>query len=513
MRNKPLIVSLFVIPALITAGIYVAARYLAPATDHAIEHTPNEAFFYSSLFLKPSTNQRKALRELLERFPSAGTPEESGQALDDLLNATFDDLGLSYSDDVKPWVGTEIAFWATPPDDDTGDIGWALMIATKDEAAARAAVAKSDAIHDGTKADGLTIDGPNAFIEDGFVTLMNNSAQGPWKRMHQEDAISLAESKRFNGAIAQLPQDRVALAYFDPVTLFAGLETNQATQVIESALGPYATKPQAAVAYLRADAIVFESVSPHALEGHGGSPDPQRGLLEEVPKVAWGAAGIDDFGTVVRSIVDRGATGDFGVIGPGVLRRTFTNETGLELDADLLDWMGDVGVFIMGGAGPINGGAILESTDPEASQRALRRIGGILKLRGQTVRFLQAGLDGFVWRVPGLSSPIYAVSTAREPDRIVLGFAPPPTARWLEAPPLAESDVFSAARAALGEGFATGFYLAPQKILEVMRAAGVDQDPTFEQDVAPNLGVLSHIVGGSRVDGDTVYRRLVIGVK
>jgi hypothetical protein len=512
--GKRTLIALFVIPALVTAGVYVAARYLAPATDHAIEHTPDEAFFYSSLFLKPSTNQRKALRDLLARFPSAGNPDESGEALDDLLKDVFDDLDLSYLDDVKPWIGTEIAFWATPPDDDTDDFGWALMIATKDEAAAAAAVQKSAAIHDGSKADPFTIDGPNAFIEDGFVNLMNNSAQGPWKRMHGDDAPPpLAHSKRFNDAIALLPQDRIALAYFDPVPLFGGIPPDQVTDVIESALGPYATETQAAVAYLREDAIIFESASPHALEGHGGSPDPHRGLLEEVPKGSWGAAGVDDFGEVIRTAANGFAAGDFGVLGFGALREVFRQETGLDLDADLLDWIGDVGFFVLGGPGPVNGGAIIESTDPDASLRALRKIGGVLKIRGAPVRFLPEGNDGFLLRIPGFPFPLYAISETSDPDRVIVGIAPPPADRWLGVNQLGESEEFRAARADLGDGFATGFYLAPQKILEVIRAAGADQDQTFEKDVAPNLEVLTHIVGGSRVDGDTVYRRLVIGVK
>jgi uncharacterized protein DUF3352 len=514
LRNKQTLIALFVIPAVITAALYTAARYFGPATDHAIEHTPGEAFFYSSLFLKPSTDQRKALRDLLARFPSAGTPEESGRALDDLLSDAFEDLDLSYTQDIKPWLGTEIAFWAAPPNEGRGDFGWALMIATDDEEAAGKAVVKSSVIHDGSKSDPFTIDGPNAFIEDGFVNLMNVSAQGPWKRMHGDGAVPpLAESKRFNDATALLPQDRVALAYFDPVPLFDGIPSGQVARVVESALGPYATEPQSAVAYLRHDAIVFESTSPHSLEGHGGSPDPQRGLLEEVPKVSWGAAGVEDLGEVIRTIANGFAAGDFGVLGFGALREVFRQETGLDLDADLLDWMGDVGLFIMGGDGPVNGGAIIESTDPDKSLQSLRKIGGILRSRGTPVQFLDGHLAGFALRIPGVADPLYAVSDPANPDRVVVAVGRGPFDRWLETAGMADSEVFRDARSDLGEGYAAGFYLSPQKILEVMRAAGFDQDATFEKDVAPNLEVLTHIVGGSRVDGDTVYRRLVIGVK
>jgi hypothetical protein len=513
VRNNKTLIALFVIPVVITAGIYVAARYTAPATDHAIQHTPSEAFFYSSLFLKPSTNQRKALRDLLARVPSAGTPDESTAALDVLLNDALSDFGLRYTDDIKPWVGTEIAFWATPPEEPTGDLGWGLMIATEDEELAREAIAESDAIHDGTEQDPLTEDGPNAFVEDGFVTLMNRAAQGPWKGMHEEGAETLGQTSRYNDAIGLLREDRVALAYFDPVPLFEGLPSEQVQQVIQTALGPWGTDAQSAVAYLRDDAIVLESASPRVLEGHGGSLDPQRGLLEEAPKVAWGAGGLDDLGTVLRTIADAGAAGDFGIIGSTALRRQIAIDSGLDLDTDVFDWMGDAGFFIMGGAEPIVGGAIIESTDPETSLRAIRTLGGSLRLRGVPVHFLDEPLEGFWMPLPGVANPLYVAIDPADPKRVVVAVDRGPFDRWLQTSGMVASEDFQNAVADLGEGYATGMYFDPGKILDVLEAAGFDGSATFRDDIAPNIEVLTHLVGGSRVDGDTVYRRLVIGVK
>jgi hypothetical protein len=504
LRNKTVIISLFVIPAVITMALYTAARFFAPATDHAVQLVPEDAFFYSSLFLKPSTEQRKALRELLKKFPGAGEPDEAEAGLDDLLNDALDDLGLRYTNDVKPWVGDEIAFFAKPPGPGTSTpVGWAVLISTEDEEAAKAALQKASPL-------------PGSFrtVVDGFAVVGTSGA------VHEvmdvaEGEPALGDTDRYLTQIELLPQDRVALAYFDPVPIFDAFSSRPEAPAIRNAFGPYATDPHAAVAYLRADAIVIESASPHLLGGHGGSTDPYRGLLEDVPESSWAAAGIDDFGSVTRFVIDRTANAGFRAIGPIAVRAQFKQATGLDLDADLLDWIGDVGLFVKGEApNEIEGGAVIESTDPETSQATLRKIGGMLKLRGAPVHFLSGDADGFSLELPGFPDvpSLYVISDRATPERVWVGVARSADASTTDAA-IAETKQLRSARSALGDGFATGFYLATDRVLELLRAAGADQDPAFEQDVAPNLEALTHIVGGSRVDGDTVYRRLVIGVE
>ena len=114
--KKLWIIGLIVV-LLVGGGAFAAMKFLGPKEDDAIELAPQSSFFYANLFLDPSSSQKMALEDLLAHFPEAGTPEEAERRLDELLTDALADSPLNYVEDVKPWVGDQIAFLAVGPEE------------------------------------------------------------------------------------------------------------------------------------------------------------------------------------------------------------------------------------------------------------------------------------------------------------------------------------------------------------------------------------------------------------
>jgi hypothetical protein len=91
-----------------------------------------------------------------------------------------------------------------------------------------------------------------------------------------------------------------------------------------------------------------------------------------------------DVGESAREALDRFAGPLAGVAIRGQLRR----ELGLDLDRDLLDWIGDAGVFVRGSSREtIDGGLVIQPTDEDRAADAFRRIlGALQRARGAAAR-------------------------------------------------------------------------------------------------------------------------------
>src|ERR687892_125651 len=129
--RKPLVIAV-ALTVLVLGVAMAAARFLTVANDDAIELAPADAFAYANVFLDPSTDQKIAIRDLLEKFPEAGTPERAKDAIARLINEALRSAGLTFEDDVEPWLGKQIALFMTPPTASTEDPQGAILVATED---------------------------------------------------------------------------------------------------------------------------------------------------------------------------------------------------------------------------------------------------------------------------------------------------------------------------------------------------------------------------------------------
>ncbi len=132
-----------VLVAVVAGGGYAAVQLLtgAPAEDAAIDLVPNDAIMYANLFIQPSDDQKRALDDLLEHFPKVESTDDALDELARLLNDGLDDIGLTYEDDVEPWLGDQVSFFLSGDDLESPD--GAVLLATDDPDATADAIDKA----------------------------------------------------------------------------------------------------------------------------------------------------------------------------------------------------------------------------------------------------------------------------------------------------------------------------------------------------------------------------------
>ena len=99
-------------------------------------------------------------------------------------------------------------------------------------------------------------------------------------------------------------------------------------------------------------------------------------LLQELPGDSWAAFGAGDVGTTLRDAIDRFG----GALGGVAIRGQLRSELGLDLDRDLLDWIGHTGFFVRGTTPEtVDGGLVIQPTDDRRASDAFGRIVGAVQ--------------------------------------------------------------------------------------------------------------------------------------
>src|SRR3989440_12300381 len=129
------------IPAggLVVVGAAAAAALVLVLTPRtSVEKmVPATVDVYAVANLDPSASQKLNLLRALHRFPDTSTDQKLGEQLDKALK----DTGISFSGDVQPWLGPQIALAVSVPASGT-DAPAAFLAVSRDDAKARAMLAK-----------------------------------------------------------------------------------------------------------------------------------------------------------------------------------------------------------------------------------------------------------------------------------------------------------------------------------------------------------------------------------
>ena len=516
---------------LVGAGAFVLGSVLGPAQDRAVDLAPNNTFIYGNAFLSPSTSQKMAIRDLLKKFPDGGTPEEAEAALDAFLDDLLKAEGLKWTNDIKPWLGDQLAFFFMAPAAVTGEADGAALIASTDHDAAQAFMEKARAASDSQgpleekSHEGVPYqhdDSQNTsygFVE-GFLVI---GTEGGFKAaVDASQGKALSDSERYESALEPLPDDYLALFYFDGKPLIDAMGTALPPGFVQNnPLMQASTNAAAGVVYARDDGIVTDVAGalPSGVLGGIGVPT-DAGLLPELPGDSWGAFGANDVGRSFQELFN--ALDSFGMPGmtTGFITAQVKRETGLDLQHDVFSWMGDLGLFVQGTSlRELGGGVVIETKDQHAAGAALLKLQRYLKRQGVPLHpdTVDAAL-GFAIQNPFMPEPVNFVVGNR---RVVITYGRQATVSGLSsATPLSNDSGYKAAVASLGEGFVPGGYFDIQGIIQVVERSLTDmglaegEDFTrYQQDVRPNLEPLTHFVFGSKKEGDHVVQRVVIGVK
>lgn len=526
---NPKVVAAVIAAALIAGGgAFALTRLNAPSEDSAIEFVPDEAVMYGNLFIRPSTDQKRALDALFRKVPGIEDSDEAIEKLTDLLDRGLASGGFDYEEDVEPWLGDQAAGFLLPGGtEEAPHVGF--LVESKDDAALQEFVGDLVATGDASIEE-RTHGGETYLIDEAGEPFAMGTVDGFLVAGHEvalKEAIdthaggsTLGDDEDFVDATEPLNDDWIGLFYLDLRGFVAAfeetLDLGPRERVFFEALGFGDQDPMAAIVYASPDSVTFESTG--AFNPGGDLAEltevvAEPGLVPDLPADTWAAYGIPKLGRFLDGFFELGAQV------PGFdrsqIEAAFYGQTGLRLQEDVLSWMEDAGLFVQGTTiQEVGGGIVLESNDPEKTARLLERAEEALVQQGVRPAAESHGdLEGFSVQIPGVPAPIYALAG----DRLVVAYGDAGLDAATGDERLRETEAFAAAQGAVGDDFNISFYVdvdAAQKLFEGLAAfGGVPVGTTYEEEVKPWIDAMTHVVGAAKMEGDTLVQKIVIGAE
>jgi len=477
--------------------------------EGAAQLAPARSVVYGQVSLHPDGDQAKAIDGLVGKFPGAGPP---GGRVERLVARAFErsDTTVSYERDVKPWLGDEAAFFAARLRAGGELRAAAALIQADDEDAAVEAVQKAsgeqgkEAEYEG-KSYRRFDDGSVAGAFDGFLVIGQEEGFKAAVNASQGDALDGEDA--FEEAVDDAPDDGLATIFVNSPELARSLPGAQLGGFERILRDPFTASVTADDAGVQLDSRLPASLA----DAFGPLLGEGTDLVTDLPSDSWLALGQPDLGKTLSGYLDLVASS---VGGRDVIDQQLRAATGLDLQRDLFDWMGDFALFVRGTTESSLGGAlVIESKDSAASARALRRLGSLARREAATSGTrvvplaLPGGGAGFTLRDDEVPRPIHVFQRG---DRVVVAYGNAAAKDALTpTSTLGDSADFESASNALGSDFAVSTFVAVNPILSLAEALGAADDPDYRR-VKPYLEPLGALLGGTKKEGDRVESRLRI---
>jgi hypothetical protein len=191
--------------------------------------------------------------------------------------------------------------------------------------------------------------------------------------------------------------------------------------------------------------------------------------------------------------------------GRAILEQGLRARTGLDLQSDVLDWMGDYGLFVRGqSTSSLGAGLVVQSTDPAATRRAIAGFQRILRTQaGSGVRIGRIGVRGadagFSLKIADLPKPLN-VFAAR--NLFVIAYGNEAANEAINpGDTLADEQNFKQASQSLGSGYKVSTYASVPAALILAEGSGASSDSDFQR-AKPYLTPLGALVGAAKPAGD-----------
>jgi hypothetical protein len=422
---------------------------------------PLTSVMYAEVTVQPEEGQRESFRAVAKKI--TGSSDVSGEL--ERAVAKITDGDVDFRRDVEPWLGDRVgaALTAMPEGEqaaeDEGD--GALIAQTTDpdealEAMGRLA-AKKGPVRDASYKDTeyRTADGAAyGIVEDSLVL---GTEAGFKAVVDAAGGESLADADDFQATRDAVEDERLAFLYLDvrriaDVMAASGEADGVDPAALRELLGGEGTRTYGAALHVRDDAILVDTA---ALGGKAPSGDPA-GTVAALPAGSWLALGLGDIGKSLQDLVATArrlgdAGGDRGTVDQGL--QQLERRLGLDLEDDLLSWMGDAGLFARGTSLMDIGGALVVRTkDPAKTRAALDRVrelaGGLGTVRDLRGSGIDAGLE-----VSPEGAPVQLLA-ALAGDRFVLALSRSALDAAIRPDKkLADDPAFEAADELLGDGW------------------------------------------------------------
>ena len=458
---------------------------------------PAGAVVYGEATLDPSDDQQAAIDALIEKFPGEGSP---GERIRGLLEKAFSesDIGLSYAKDIEPWLGDRAGFFVaslTPGSDSSA----ALLVATDDEGKAGDAIEKGAKANDGKAAsykghDYYVISDGAAGVVDGWVVLGSESG---FKAAVDtaEGGARIEDDDAYTKALDDAPDDRLGFVYFNTPAFVKQLQKTGAG----ASLGPFAglfKDPVLATFNATEQGVRLEATLPESLTSAFPILGDSGGRAADLPADSWLAIAQPDLGKTISYFVD--AFGGL-VGGRDMLAQQLKAATGLDLDKDVISWMGDWSLFVRGeSVAELSGALVVETSDEAASARFIDAVARLARKGNVNVTARDGGVTLSTSEVP---EPIHLFQSD---GKVVLAYGDAAAADALDpGEKLGDTQAYKDAEDALGGDYDLSFYLGFEPILALVDSTGAGDDEGW-QKVKPYLEPLGALVVGAEKDGDKV---------
>jgi hypothetical protein len=474
---------------------------------------PTDAVLYGDAVVRPTGAMKDGVLAAARKVSRLDDPMAAlRRALDESADS---DTRTDFTHDVEPWLGPRVGGFLLLPSGASDDPDWAAAIAIGDRDAFEEALPRlhADGQHEAGTYRGVTYDRDDddatlylAPVSDFYVL---GSLAGLRAAIDASKDSSLADSSRFQDALDAVPDDALASFYVDP-------------KAIGAAIGDIPdTPPQVRQALTRlddADPVVGDvtaTADEIAIEASGGGEQLTDALeadsdaevtVGQLPGDSWLALATPPLGPIVRSAL----------VGSGVhdeAAAQVRQSLGMDLDGDLLDPLGGLGVFVRGTTVlDIGGGALLQLTSAAAAQRLLTQIESIVRAGGglPTRTLTLGGARGFELQIPQSPQPVVVLAKG---DRLAAGYAASSAQDLLDPQErFDESSGGKAAIATLGDGYTPSFVLIVPPLAGLLRA--LDQlDVADLASAVPYLDAYESLAIGTKRDGDRVTVRAVAALR
>jgi Protein of unknown function (DUF3352) len=501
---------LLILTVLATAIVVAGCGRDGVSSSGASSLAPAGSLVYGEATLQPEGERKAAIDALVAKFPGE---DSAGERISRLLEKAVakSDPELSWKRDFEPWIGDEAAFFVSGVRGGGEDADAALLVATDDEDATAATLEKDEG---GRKSDYRGHDlyvfpeqASAAAVVDGWLVVGNpGGVKAAIDVAEGDDPIG--EDDAYEQALEDAPDERLGFMYFNAPAFAEQLEKMPAGAAFGQLRRLFA---EPVIATVDADerGVRFEATVPEAYLV--GFPLVAEGsdLAAGLPADAWLAMAQPELGKTIDSYFDL-----FGASlgGRDAIAQQFRAATGLDLQEDVVSWMGDWGLFVRGTTpDTLDGALTIETSDEAASGRTIDAVARLTRQSSDTtVGPVELGSgEGVTIRGPDLRKPLHLF---QRDGKVVLAYGDAAARDALDpAGTLGDTTSFAEAEDALGGDYAVSFYLAIEPVLQLVDStAGQDED---WQEARPYLEPLGALVGGARKDGDKLRSAFGLTVK
>jgi Protein of unknown function (DUF3352) len=518
----------------------------SPPPPNPATIVPASAPLYIGAILKPDGSLKTNTEADARKLTHSGEPFSG---LLKLLSPSGHQL--NYASEVKPWLGTDAGAFVTSIDAAkataalTGTLSEALAggsIVGLAEGALRGLVANSYA------QGAIVLDTTDVGKARSFLQARGNEAGahatsyrgvaydvsptgtaegivGEFAVLGSESALKSAIETEQTGAassIAKAPGYTKLTSTAEPGAL---ANVYVRTAGLPSLYGLLAGTEQAYLSLLpeaHAIALDIDSIpSPRGSEGAGLLPSAGTAqVVGHLPGGSWLAAGIENvnatFGSEPQALSALAALAAKVKIGTfsleGVLAPLFSRS--VELNRDLLSWMGSAGVFASGnGLLNLQAGLVVSSTDPTRSREAVAKL---------AAAYTKAGGEATPTTIPGAEEAVtvkiknfpVVVAIGAGNGKFAIGVGPASVQEALNPSTLlSEAPAYHAAAATLGHGLQPSLLVEFPTMVTLIETLGLSQ-ATGISSFLPYLQSLTTLTagGGESLGGGVTRARVVLGL-